>query len=69
MRSALKKLGDREVGETTFDCPFKPVEKEFVHVTCNFFFFFFYALLILGVQIYLTFCARLELENMSTNKT
>lgn len=28
--SALKKLGDREDGEATFDCPFKAVEQGFV---------------------------------------
>lgn len=38
--SALKKLDDREYGEITFDCPFKPMEKGFVHVDCNFFFLF-----------------------------
>lgn len=40
VRNALKKVGDREDEEATFDSPFKPVGKGFVHVACcNFFSF------------------------------
>lgn len=64
--SALKKVGDREDGEATSGCPFKPVEKGFVHVAhCNSF-FFFYVLLILRVQSSQTCRAPLKLENIST---